>query len=98
MRLTDMCASKRAFDGVCSSPLLKAKLKLIKREQASRRKQHAQSIMDFFRMIAYHSHCNFPDFPPFAKKNPTLCRNCEIAPFCPHSFNVCQHHSHIDFN
>ena len=72
MRLTDMCASKRAFDGVCSSPLLKAKLKLIKREQASRRKQHAQSIMDFFRMIAYHSHCNFPDFSPLCQKNPYI--------------------------
>ena len=98
MRLTDMCASKRAFDGVCSSPLLKAKLKLIKREQASRRKQHAQSIMDFFRMIAYHSHCNFPDFPPFAKKNLLCAEIVKLPPFAPHSFNVCQHHSHIDFN
>ena len=83
MRLTDMCASKRAFDGMCWSPLLKAKLKLIKREQASRRKQHAQSIMDFFRMIAYHSHCNFPDFPPFAKK-PLLCAEIvKLPPFAP---------------
>ena len=84
MRLTDMCASKRAFDGVCCwSPLLKAKLKLIKREQASRCKQHAQSIMDFFRMIAYHSHCNFQDFSPLCQKTLLCAEIVKLPPFAP---------------